>query len=554
MSLSDRVLAFKVERFRLGDDIRGMLASHRVEAAEGTILYASRILEALVGLATERAVERTASTIYDGLETIRSLTLIGDEALVFAHALRRLANDVRHVRRRIHPTEADFAMGAVGSTLRWYFCESLLGPRLDSISEHENPFAVAPQFLPSTLLGGGWATAPVPAIPALLVQRQLDRGHVEAAGELVGRALGFFPGDLRLRQLEALVLSRLGRLPEAAERIAALCIEHADDEETVGIASGIQKRRAFEDNDPVLMLAAHRGYRDGWLRSGRRNAWLGINAASTALWANRPPLSRRLARETREFVSWWETRREGLGMGGEPPLWDLLTHAEASLLLGEFATAREGYDRAVAAHPNQDGAHRVANWQADRVLGVFSPGAAVAGLPKSRDPASGRVAGITGHRQVDGPRVGSGVAEVLDALTSAGFSALVTSLAEGADTLVAEQALSRGWTLEVLLPMEIAPYIATFNDPAHEASFRRFLRSATRVIILETKPIELAFPTCGVELVERSEALIAIWDGDAARGPGGTGEVVAFARSKGRSLAWIASKSGVLRWDGDIPS
>ncbi|GDX83750.1 hypothetical protein LBMAG42_55610 [Deltaproteobacteria bacterium] len=550
MSVNDSVLAFEVERFRLGDDIRGMWASHRLLASEGTVLYAARILEALVGLAAERAVESAAGTIFSALETIRSLSLIGDDALVFAHALRRLANDVRHVRRRIHPTEADFAIGAVGRTLRWYFCESRFGPGLASISDHENPFAIAPEFLPEALLTGGWETAPVPAIPALLVERHLDQGSLDAAAELVGRALRLFPCDLRLRQLEALLLSRRGTLEVASERIAALSIAHPDDEETIGIASGIQKRRAFAEDDQVIMLAAHRGYRDGWMRSRRRNAWLGINAAATALWANRPALSRRLARETKEFVEWWELRRRGLGMGGESALWDLLTQAEATLLLGEFAAARAGYGRAIAAHPNQEGAHRVALWQAAQVLGAFSPGAAVADLPHPQVGGAQRAAGITGHRKVDGNSVGFGIVEALDELSAAGFSVLVSSLAEGSDTLVAQQALARGWALEVLLPMEIGPYIATFTDSAHETTFRRLLRSASRVLILESRVTELAFRVCGLELLERCEVLIAIWDGEAARGPGGTGEVVAQARSKGRTVAWIASGDGALRWEG----
>lgn len=553
MRLHDCVLAFEVDRFRLRDDIRGMLASHGAEASEGAVLYAARILEALVGLASERAVERSASSIFGSLETIRSLSLIGDEALVFGHALRRLANDVRHVRRRIHPAEADFAIGAVGCMLRWYFCESRLGPQIGSISDHENPFAIAPELLPGALLSGGWKGAPVPAIPALLVQRHLDQGNVHGASDLVERALSFFPGDLRLRQLDALVMSRRGDLDAAAERIAAVSAANGEDEETLGIASGIQKRRAFAKGDPEIMLTAHRGYRDGWSRSGRRNAWLGINAAATALWAGRPALSRRLARETREFVGWWDTKRQALGIGGLPSVWDLHTHAEATLLLGEFAAARASYDHAVSAHPGQEGAHRIALWQAARVLDVFSPGATISGLPRAETGGGARVAAVTGHRRLDAARVTAAVAAVLDALSSQGFGVLLTSLAEGTDTLVAQLALARGWVLDVLLPMELEAYIATFGDREHEATFRGLLCSARRVVILERGQSELAFSACGMELVDGCEALIAIWDGLPARGPGGTGEVVALARAKGRVVALIASGDGALGWEGSVP-
>ena len=37
------------------------------------------------------------------------------------------------------------------------------------------------------------------------------------------------------------------------------------------------------------------------------------------------------------------------------------------------------------------------------------------------------------------------------------------------------------------------------------------------------------------------EVLIAIWDGQPARGPGGTAEVVALARDRNLPVAWIYS-------------
>jgi hypothetical protein len=42
--------------------------------------------------------------------------------------------------------------------------------------------------------------------------------------------------------------------------------------------------------------------------------------------------------------------------------------------------------------------------------------------------------------------------------------------------------------------------------------------------------------------VDRSDVLLAVWDGQPARGPGGTGDVVAYARARGTpvEVVWPA--------------
>ena len=48
------------------------------------------------------------------------------------------------------------------------------------------------------------------------------------------------------------------------------------------------------------MKKSHRAYKAGWIGSKRTNAYLGINAGTTALWADQPAESRRLAGEVFE--------------------------------------------------------------------------------------------------------------------------------------------------------------------------------------------------------------------------------------------------------------
>ena len=46
-------------------------------------------------------------------------------------------------------------------------------------------------------------------------------------------------------------------------------------------------------------------------------------------------------------------------------------------------------------------------------------------------------------------------------------------------------------------------------------------------------PSEEAFLDAGQHVVDRSDRLIAVWDGDDAQGKGGTGDVVRYARERG---------------------
>jgi hypothetical protein len=52
--------------------------------------------------------------------------------------------------------------------------------------------------------------------------------------------------------------------------------------------------------------------------------------------------------------------------------------------------------------------------------------------------------------------------------------------------------------------------------------------------------------SCLAEGVENCDLLVAIWDGEPARGPGGTGETVELFRQAGRPLLWIHASQGPL--------
>lgn len=152
--------------------------------------------------------------------------------------------------------------------------------------------------------------------------------------------------------------------------------------------------------------------------------------------------------------------------------------------------------------------------------------------------------GVSGHQELP-PQVEVYVSEV----TRARFASLsglvvVSSLAAGADQLIAELALERGGELEVVVPCH--GYEETFGGPAR-AGYLRLLSSAEHVETLPfASPGEEAFMAAGRQVVERSDELVAVWDGLPARGLGGTADVVSYARSRDIPVA-VVWPSGVER-------
>lgn len=124
---------------------------------------------------------------------------------------------------------------------------------------------------------------------------------------------------------------------------------------------------------------------------------------------------------------------------------------------------------------------------------------------------------------------------------------LISPLAEGADRLVARLALARGWELECALPFEQAEYETDFPDSV--AEFRDLLAQAQpRVLRLDGVQADAqdaayarahAYRAVGRTIVRHCDLVLALWDGAAARGPGGTAEVIGFAADYGPKVWWI---------------
>lgn len=142
--------------------------------------------------------------------------------------------------------------------------------------------------------------------------------------------------------------------------------------------------------------------------------------------------------------------------------------------------------------------------------------------------------GITGHRYFAAgtlPLVEEAVATVL--ATVDGPIEAITSLAVGADQVLARQALQRGGSVTFVQPCRQA--VSSFRDD-ERAEFERLRELATVVALPFDEPSNDAYEAAGVVVVALSELLIAVWDGLPAVGKGGTGDAVAAARALGREV------------------
>ena len=153
--------------------------------------------------------------------------------------------------------------------------------------------------------------------------------------------------------------------------------------------------------------------------------------------------------------------------------------------------------------------------------------------------------GVTGHRFLnDTKKLIKGVDSALEMIEKK-FEApyiFYSSLAEGADRLVAQRAFLR-WedvSLIVPLPLPIEDYMKDFESLVSKAEFLNLLDLAEHIyVVAPEKPRDQAYAAAGEFILEVADVLVAIWDGEEPQGEGGTGYVVAKSREQLLPLVWI---------------
>lgn len=145
--------------------------------------------------------------------------------------------------------------------------------------------------------------------------------------------------------------------------------------------------------------------------------------------------------------------------------------------------------------------------------------------------------GITGHQRLDDESawqwVSGALGEAIAELPRP-FAAL-SSLAIGADQLLAWIALEQGGTLDVVLPF--ADYRARFATERDARQYDALLSRASSIEALPPRDTdEQSYLAAGQRIVDCSHAMFAVWNGQQSAEVGGTGDIVRYAREKGRPL------------------
>jgi len=165
-------------------------------------------------------------------------------------------------------------------------------------------------------------------------------------------------------------------------------------------------------------------------------------------------------------------------------------------------------------------------------------------LPLS--PSKTLVVGFTGHRQLhDEEKAAEVLRQILGSLQKeAGLEIIArSSVASGADILFAEacQSLNLKWIAQ--LPFPEIEFQKDFSEKDW-ARAKALLGQASEVEIFSRaahRPDD--YLECGRATVDGADLMIALWDGNASRGTGGTAEIVAHTRAVSKALILIDATS-----------
>lgn len=158
--------------------------------------------------------------------------------------------------------------------------------------------------------------------------------------------------------------------------------------------------------------------------------------------------------------------------------------------------------------------------------------------------------GVAGHRFLaEVQKVRAAVEDALARIESAFPDAelmIISPLAEGSDRLVAEVAMEHGAELVVPLPLQKDDYMTDFETKESRQEFLDFLDRAAEVIQMpETQERNQAYVQVGEYVLDESDVLIAIWDGEPAQGVGGTAYIV--QRALNRDMPVLHIRAGNRR-------
>jgi class 3 adenylate cyclase len=394
-----------------------------------------------------------------------------------------------------------------------------------------------------------------PAIYAVLAGCILKAGEPLVAYDVLTEGLSHAPGDVRLRQLQALALSRSGAVERANKILGDLVAEGHADEETLGLLARTHKdlwaQATGEAERESHLNKAYETYTQAYRASG--GYYTGINAATMALVSGRRAEAHRLAREVRALCLHELQASEATGASGN--YWLLATLGEAALILHEWREADEWYSR--AAHMGRGRYGELNSTRRNARLLIEHLGADSDSI--ERHFSIPKVVVFAGHR-IDlpdraaprfPPELEEPVRRAIRARLEeidAGFG--YSSAACGADILFIEAMQERGAETHIVLAYNKQQFkedsVVFITDAGWSARWDTALERATEVSIASEQRMEsggmsfeytnLLFEglaTIRARQLETELVPLAVWDGCEGDGPGGTASIVAHWRAKG---------------------
>jgi hypothetical protein len=157
------------------------------------------------------------------------------------------------------------------------------------------------------------------------------------------------------------------------------------------------------------------------------------------------------------------------------------------------------------------------------------------------------IVGVTGHQRLGNPSDWDWVEREINALLRSFARPLVgiTCLAIGADQLFANAVFQNNGTIEAVIPF---PEYEMSFDGAGKLQYQQLLGRASKITILQRKAsADESYLEAGKMVVDSSDIMLGVWDGNPAAGLGGTADIVEYAISRGTSTIHINPLSHIVR-------
>lgn len=324
-----------------------------------------------------------------------------------------------------------------------------------------------------------------PELYAAVAQRLIQLGEPLLAREVLRDISVARPDDLRLRHLNGLALARSGATLQAREEAESITGVLGPElggtspdlyEDAYGLLGRVLKDLALDEDDAVKrqesLHASFAAYEHAFHVTG--GAYAGINAATMALLAGKPGRSAELARAARDATL------AGIAAGAAAGFWQLVTLAEAALLLGDREEAARGY-RAAVASGDGGGVGDVANTRRQIRL-ILAARGEDARWAKDVLPLPAVV--VFSEERVDAAGGEERVRAVLrERLTAVDARAGFSSAAAGTEILFQEVLHELGLEAYVVLPYGETDFIETSVDADWRPRFHAVMDRATECVL-----------------------------------------------------------------------